>query len=52
MAAAKHLDITSDGDVTPAQKNALISMANTPTFSTVSVYLNGYFIGGRPNDRG
>jgi len=52
MAAAKHLDITSDGDVTAAQKSALIALANTSAFSTVSVYLNSEFIGGRPNDRG
>jgi len=52
MAAVKHLDITTDGEVTAAQKNGIIAMAATPTFSTVCVYLNSEYIGGRPNDRG
>lgn len=49
----KHLDITTDFAVTQDQKDRLTELANHDDFKTdVSFYLNGDYIGGRPNDRG
>lgn len=50
---AKHMDITLDYTPTPTQKNWLANtIGQSSLFSDNCIYVNGEYIGGRPNDRG
>lgn len=50
---AKHLDINFDHAPTPTQINWIsANVVGNPLFSEHAIYINGSYIGGRPNDRG
>lgn len=57
MEGATHFDIVTEGELTSAQRlrieNIVNAMTKEPDFKGItSFYLNGEYIGGRPNDRG
>lgn len=48
----KHLDINFDHAPTPAQVSFIkAQFLNNSLFSDHAIYINGDYIGGRPNDR-
>lgn len=56
MDPVSHIDINTTGELDETQDTSILAaisgLINKVEFADVSFYLNGKYIGGRPNDRG